>query len=65
VVRRQGRDTFEVGVRVHRPRRPGAVNEAHGFAVGDALLVAVARRIESLIRDGDVFAPWTATSSRS
>ncbi len=34
----------------------GAVNDAHGFAVGDALLVAVARRIESLIRDGDVFA---------
>ena len=34
----------------------GAVNEAHGFAVGDALLVAVARRVESLIRDGDVFA---------
>ncbi len=33
-----------------------AVNDAHGLAVGDALLVAVARRIESLIRDGDVFA---------
>jgi diguanylate cyclase (GGDEF)-like protein len=33
-----------------------AVNEAHGFRVGDALLVAVARRIEALIRDGDVFA---------
>jgi diguanylate cyclase (GGDEF)-like protein len=33
-----------------------AVNDAHGFAIGDALLVAVSRRIESLIRDGDVFA---------
>jgi diguanylate cyclase (GGDEF)-like protein len=33
-----------------------AVNDTHGFAVGDALLVAVARRIETLIRDGDVFA---------
>ena len=33
-----------------------AINDLHGFAVGDALLVAVARRIESLIRDGDVFA---------
>ena len=33
-----------------------AVNDTHGFGVGDALLIAVARRIESLIRDGDVFA---------
>ena len=32
------------------------VNDSHGFAIGDALLVAVTRRIESLIRDGDVLA---------
>ena len=34
----------------------GAVNDAHGAAVGDAVLLAVARRIQSLIRDGDVLA---------
>ena len=33
-----------------------AFNDTHGFVVGDALLVAVARRIESLIRGSDVFA---------
>ena len=32
------------------------VNDSHGFDTGDALLVAVTRRIESLIRDGDVLA---------
>ena len=32
------------------------VNDSHGFETGDALLVAVTRRIESLIRDGDVLA---------
>ena len=33
-----------------------AFNETHGFVQGDALLVAVARRIESLIRATDVVA---------
>ena len=33
-----------------------AFNDTHGFVAGDALLVAVARRIESLIRASDVFA---------
>ncbi|HEY4189664.1 MAG TPA: EAL domain-containing protein [Candidatus Limnocylindrales bacterium] len=32
------------------------VNDTHGFETGDALLVAVTRRIESLIRDGDILA---------
>ncbi len=33
-----------------------AFNDTHGFVAGDALLVAVARRIESLIRASDLFA---------
>ena len=33
-----------------------ALNDAHGHTVGDAVLVAVARRLESALRPGDTLA---------
>ena len=35
-----------------------AVNDLHGHQVGDALLVAIARQIEKVLRQGDVAARW-------
>ena len=33
-----------------------AVNDSHGHAVGDALLIAVSKRMKAVLRDGDVLA---------
>jgi len=35
-----------------------AINDQHGHAAGDAALVAAARVLESLVRDGDLLARW-------
>ncbi len=34
------------------------VNDSHGHAAGDAVLQGLARRLEPLVRDGDVLARW-------
>jgi diguanylate cyclase (GGDEF)-like protein len=34
------------------------INDSHGHAAGDAVLQALARRLEALVRDGDLVARW-------